>query len=214
MFLSKIYSDSLRRYSPTEGIYELHQKVWEFFGDQRSNRVRDFLYYLYNGELYIISKKKPNPPEDEYTTQTKVFDLNNLKSGIFLQYDLRLNAEVCKLKTRKKVSIMTDLANEMKVLDEPYNWNFIAHESSKNWLQKRGQSYGFKNMIQKHSVQSFQFCKFKKKDGKVVSFFSIDLRGVLQVVNKNLFVNTIYNGIGKSKGFGCGMMLIAPYKSY
>ena len=209
MYISKITGDSLKRFTPTKNIYELHKLVWSFFPN-RSNKKRDFLYYLFNNELYILSKKIPALcPVVLLQRQTKECEIA-LRNGVYLSYDLRFNAQVTY--NNRKMSIMTALAERLKEANKRYSWNDLAYYSSLNWLKKKGRTYGFENMKSNFQVRNFQFCKFRKKpDEKAVSFYTIDINGVLRVTNHNLLEHTFYTGIGRSKAFGCGLILMRLY---
>ncbi|MBL7000104.1 MAG: type I-E CRISPR-associated protein Cas6/Cse3/CasE [Gammaproteobacteria bacterium] len=41
-----------------------------------------------------------------------------------------------------------------------------------------------------------------------VGFSAVDFTGVLTVTDVDLFKVALFNGIGRSKAFGCGMLLI------
>lgn len=223
MYLTKITGDNLSRYGATERVYELHQLVWELFSNNSHNRERDFIYYLLrNGpsidlsnkvknELYIVSEFVPTDhPEEEFKMETKPYNLTKiLQDGMYMNFTIRLNAEVNH--ELRRMSIMTKLAHKMKERNEPYNWNYIALQSSTDWLEKNGPKRGFKRMV--HEVESFQLCKFQKPTKEKVSFYSMDLKGTLQITNSELFLKTLFKGLGKSKGYGCGLMLVAPYKN-
>ncbi|MBE0437199.1 MAG: type I-E CRISPR-associated protein Cas6/Cse3/CasE, partial [Methylomicrobium sp.] len=48
----------------------------------------------------------------------------------------------------------------------------------------------------------------KRKGNKQVSLSTLEFNGLLTVTDPNLFIKTLYTGIGPAKGFGCGLMLV------
>ncbi len=48
----------------------------------------------------------------------------------------------------------------------------------------------------------------KRNGGKQVSLSTLEFNGVLTVADPKLFLETLYEGIGPAKGFGCGLMLV------
>ena len=45
-----------------------------------------------------------------------------------------------------------------------------------------------------------------------LSFLQVQFDGVLEVVNPDLALKTVQNGIGTSKGHGCGLLSLSPYR--
>lgn len=207
MYKSRIIGEIFKRYSPTKNIYELHQQVWLLFTSELYNRTRKFLYFLFNDELFIVSEKIPlDHPTEKYDITTKAYEVD-LIPGSYVKYITRVNPEI--YKGNKRISVMTALANEMRAQNEPFNWNYIADESAKMWLNKVGPKYGFRSMY--HTVHSFQFCHFKKNNNQKVSFHTMDLHGILQITDTELFKKALFKGIGRSKGYGCGLILAQRY---
>jgi len=48
----------------------------------------------------------------------------------------------------------------------------------------------------------------KKRKGADIRFSSLDYEGVLKVTDLDLFNQTLRRGMGKSKAFGCGLMMV------
>jgi CRISPR system Cascade subunit CasE len=53
--------------------------------------------------------------------------------------------------------------------------------------------------------------KFMKKKGKhLISISTMDFDGILEVIDPEKMHQTLMEGIGPSKGFGCGLLLVKP----
>jgi len=44
--------------------------------------------------------------------------------------------------------------------------------------------------------------------GKKAGFSSIDFTGELQITDIEKFQHTLFNGLGRSKAFGCGLLMV------
>ncbi len=60
-------------------------------------------------------------------------------------------------------------------------------------------------------IVGYQTCRtYKKGSKKAISYSVIEYEGVLKVTDEEYFKWTLYNGIGRSKAFGCGLLMIRP----
>lgn len=80
-------------------------------------------------------------------------------------------------------------------------------DAAKQWLIKRGENYGFS--IEPHQLQAtgYRWNALPEKDRKA-GFSSVDYEGVLTVTDSGRLLEGIARGMGPSKAFGCGLMLI------
>ncbi len=49
---------------------------------------------------------------------------------------------------------------------------------------------------------------YDEKGNKEIRYNTMDFRGILTVTDSDQFANTLMQGLGKAKAFGCGLMLI------
>ena len=88
-----------------------------------------------------------------------------------------------------------------------------GREEIQQWfMQRASDSYGFKVnpvsiQIEQISVQTFE------KSGKTVTHASATIKGQLTVVDRNLFIKSFMQGIGRGKSFGFGLLQIVPLQS-
>ncbi len=73
------------------------------------------------------------------------------------------------------------------------------------WLHKRGESRGYSL----GSVQStgYQWNALPEK-GRSAGFSSLDYEGILTVTAPEVFIKMLGDGLGPSKAFGCGLMMV------
>jgi CRISPR system Cascade subunit CasE len=94
----------------------------------------------------------------------------------------------------------------------------VAHvtaDQQKKWLIDRSSKYGFtiadvstdikEPALEIRSSGSKQF----PHDGQRVSFNAVTFEGIIKVENADLLRDALKKGIGRAKGYGCGLMTIA-----
>lgn len=212
MFFSEITKpNGFFQKPPHEGTYVLHQYVWSLFGGAHASDKRDFLYSLYNGKLYIVSVREPvDKSPDETVIRSHDYG-PKFSEGQVLRFDVRLNAETKKGQDEQsfqnRVSIVT--AQRIDEGDDfDGNWNRIAYESADRWFNEYSVKHGFK--VRDFRVMNTHRYGFKNSKEETIKFLSLDLQGVLEVVGPSVFTFALHKGIGRSRGFGCGLILVAP----
>ena len=83
------------------------------------------------------------------------------------------------------------------------------------WFVNQGERLGFKlvaesNNLSKLQNSAYQWHRLSAKGGKgdKSGFSSIDFTGELQIADINKFKEALFSGIGRSKAFGCGLLLV------
>jgi len=84
-----------------------------------------------------------------------------------------------------------------------------------NWLLKKSDLHGFQLCRNRYDQLKLQNSGYrwhslskKVKGRKKSGFSSIDFTGELEVTDVEKFTNTLFTGIGRSKAFGCGLLLV------
>lgn len=81
------------------------------------------------------------------------------------------------------------------------------NNAAKDWLIKRGDKYGFTIEFNQLQATGYRWNALPEKS-RNAGFSSIDYEGVLTVTNAAYFLDKLVQGIGPSKAFGCGLMMI------
>jgi len=221
MFLSKI---SLQQSSQTarelakfssNGSYASHQLLWKLFTDEDQ---RNFLFReeMDQGGLplfFVLSKTQPAINQTLFNVQCKAFH-PQLAAGQRLAYKLRVNPTICikddsgkskrhdvlmhaKYQARKNGS---QGAQEMQsIMDQAA----LAWVSDDHRLQRWGMQLDALPEIERYTQH-----RNLKKSANQLQFSSVDYQGVLTVQDSDQFINQLNQGFGRSKAFGCGLMLI------
>ncbi|PUA30072.1 MAG: type I-E CRISPR-associated protein Cas6/Cse3/CasE [Cellvibrio sp. 79] len=77
--------------------------------------------------------------------------------------------------------------------------------ASIEWIKKRGETHGY--CLQSLEATGYRWNALPEKD-RNAGFSSMDYEGILQVTDPERFAQMLIMGIGPSKAFGCGLMLI------
>lgn len=83
------------------------------------------------------------------------------------------------------------------------------------WLAKRSESLGFRMVDGEHGpnvrVTERRTDRFRRGSERgTVTLATAAFEGVLQVTNPSALRDTLVHGIGAAKGYGCGLMTLAP----
>ncbi len=225
MYISKIELSSA---APTnevfwkifEDCYNVHKLIWPFFSDG-PERNRDFIYrhesVNHKPVFYCVSERRPHDPDGIWDILTKEYD-PKLRTGQRLSFVLRANP-VKKVRDKNgkqsRHDVVMDAKTKLKEGRTPKDqWPTSAEliqEATVEWLRSRGEMFGFeldKSMVRGDGYQQHRFRKGNK--GPEVRFSTVDFTGVLNVRDPERFKETLFNGLGPSKGFGCGLMLVKP----
>ena len=129
----------------------------------------------------------PSPP--------KTFKLSFEIGGI-LRFRLRANPTVKKQREEHRNGNRVPLVHE---------------EAQIEWLKRKGQQHGFQ-VLQVQVSGKDELSGWKKDDGQThkLQFYAVQFDGILQVTDPAKLVAAVETGIGSAKGFGFGLLSLAP----
>lgn len=199
------------------GQYAIHQWLWQLFPNQEK---RTFLFReeqtKKSRQYYLLSQVVPVTTHPLFFVETKPYS-PQLTSGIKLIFSLRANPVIFKNGKRSDVMTNARLLAKQQGLSS-VEMNILQNKAALNWLIKQGEKKGFsliKNAEQQLSCNILGFYQHqfnKRKNLNPITYTSVDFKGILTVTDPHLFLDTLHQGIGKSKGFGCGLFLIKRYQ--
>lgn len=139
---------------------------------------------------YLLPVGEPNPA-------VKPFDLQ-LSAGQSLSFRLRANP------TKRLSAGKGNIGKRVGIYDE---------EDQLAWLARKGEQHGFRVL----QAQVSRDGKIKDEDAihrdhKIhkLELLSVQFDGILQVTDPDKLVAAVQNGIGSGKGFGFGLLSLAP----
>lgn len=187
--------------------------------------------------FYIVSHRKPFDTTDVFRIETKEYS-PLLENGMRLQFDLRVNPTIQEKVARKNVDEWINNRRKLGFKEKPptklrryhdvlmqakmkakkdgvtdtIKLNEIIQTAAIEWINSAGVNSGFS--IEKDGgeyqlvVSAYQQQVIRKNSRQSIQFSSIEYNGILKITDAGKFKNALFNGIGRSKAFGCGLMLV------
>jgi CRISPR system Cascade subunit CasE len=196
-----------------------HQMIWNLF-DNLPDQTRDFLYRREDKSgkapfYYLLSARVPETRNTYLTIETKIFE-PRLQANDRLQFQLRANAVITRKagdnsKRRIRRDIIEAKVDEYKArypdpADRPPP-SVMHQEAVEEWMKRQGEEHGFD--VSELLVVNHSYHKVRKPgDDSLRQFTSIDVLGSLTVTDGERFMKQLVKGFGRSKAFGCGLMLV------
>lgn len=188
-----------------DSVYGLHKAVYSLFPDVRTAEEKKastpsgFLYVDQGGDyksrkILLLSDRQPL---DQIEGQYGEVQSKEISAG-FLQHD-RYRFKVVVNPTRRE--------NASRKLVPVKGREAIAQ-----WFDERAvASWGFKVLPEKLQIDSTDVLTFNDKTGRKVTLAQAQVQGVLQVTDREKFIQSFRQGIGRGRAFGCGLLQIVPF---
>jgi len=195
--------------------YQVHKLIWNLFADHPDRR-RDFIYRheLVNSwpTFYTISQRVPLDASGKWEVTTKDYH-PKLEDGQRLGFTLCANPIRSKRDEngrQHRHDVVMEAKLEQKRLGENIHLQDIVQEHGARWLAERAVSHGFSLTPAGIRVDGYrQHRLFRGKDKQPITFSTLEFNGILTTTDPAIFIEKcLFNGIGRAKGFGCGMMMV------
>ena len=206
--------------------YVWHKRLWEGCFPDKPNAGRNFLTRIDQLEgafrIWILAKRKPERPR---WCPSDGFALNEIAASFlthrYYAFDLRANPVKTlvqrgpngetllrpngKRKSGKRVPLVKP--------DDLRAW-FIQKGNVRCRDQETGLDVpgGFRIVEDKPLEISPMVEHYFRKKGQSGYHGGVQFRGTLEVTDQKKFIETYQSGIGSAKGFGFGLLLLAPIK--
>lgn len=188
------------------GEYVMHQWLWELFS---GGKERQFLYRREELQgafrFFVLSQARP--------AESAIFDVQcrpfapELNVGQLLRFTLRANPTICK--AGKRHDLLMEAKRQVKTQPDSRDIWTYQQQRALEWVSRQGEQNGFS--LREASVDAYRQQRIRReKSRQMIQFSSVDYTGVLVVNNPVLFLQRLAQGYGKSRAFGCGMMMIKP----
>jgi CRISPR system Cascade subunit CasE len=198
-------------------LYTIHQTLWYLFPAAPDTK-RDFIFREESCDgwpfFYMVSKRRPEPLANLIDVETKPYR-PQLSKGNRLSFCLRANPVVTK-KTDSGRRVRHDVVMDAKrSYPKPFATNSeisageLEYTAGINWLQARSEKHGFRFVPAEVRVFGYRQQRFAgHKRRAPIRFSSLDFIGLLTVEDIDRFSYTLFNGLGRAKAFGCGLVLV------
>lgn len=218
MYISRITLDpglvdfgELTRLAP-DNAYRAHQQLWRLF-QRNGEEQRHFLFRREISKAWpvfmVVSKEPPDDTDNRWQIETKPY-APQLSAGQPLQFQLRANPVVSRSQANGR-SKRHDVVMDAKLSypsDQRPPMAQIAQEAGERWLRGKAEQLGISLEGAPLLVEGYRQERLRKGNGQRIQFSTLDLEGQCTVTQPERFTQALYNGIGPSKAFGCGLMLV------
>lgn len=103
---------------------------------------------------------------------------------------------------------------QISTLADLLEWAIKARVDSslENWWKRQGERCGFKLVLDDSGLTKLQNSAYQwhalPEKGKRAGFSSVDFTGELKITDVEKFQVTLFDGLGRSKAFGCGLLMV------
>ncbi len=190
--------------------YTLHQAVYRAFPDKADGGPGRVIYRIDETQrsgavsLLVQSEKEPDWYRADYLGECLLEKAEckpvspTVVKGQRLYFRLRANPSVKKQAEGKK---------------NGYRMGLLREEDQLRWLHRKAEQSGF-TLVTCQAVPEGIICDERgQADGGKLRHYAVLFEGVLKVVNPDIFTITLRNGIGSAKGFGFGLLSVAPVRN-
>lgn len=203
------------------GAYTGHQLLWRLFaeapGAERPFLFRQEMEESANGKsgglprFYVLSSREPLSIEG-FDIQCKPF-APRLEAGDRLAFRLRANPTVDKAAPKGQRSHRADVLMDARKAFSPGERTSQAcveamDSAARDWLEKRGANLGFTLPVKPEIGAYRQLALPRKRPQSPIRYSSVDYEGLLDVTDPDRLLKSLAKGLGRSKAFGCGLMLL------
>ncbi len=218
MFMSRITLSPLASIRDLATIaqadaYADHRLIWSFFS--RQERERSFLFRRIERNartaFLVVSPEEPVAPSPAWIVEIKPY-VPEVVGGQKLAFSLRANP-VIRRRTddgrQRRDDVVMDAKRRFQEArpGEPVPMPGLIHRSGTAWLAARAQRLGFAIEAGMVRCDGYRQHRLSRREAPV-RFSTVDMEGLLTVTDPGRFIETLYTGIGPSKAFGCGLLLV------
>jgi CRISPR system Cascade subunit CasE len=203
------------------GAYAEHQWLWRFL-PAPPGTPRSFLFRRRDIDglprFYVVSKQEPVPPSEHWAVRCKPY-APELAAGQWLQFELRANPVVTTRNTDGHVArhdvVMQEKTRllhkrghqrwaEWTTHDRPLLADLVQRCGT-TWLMARGERLGVTFDVDALRADGYEQHRGK---GDSLRISTIDFSGRLCVQEPQALQSALFDGVGRAKAFGCGLLLV------
>jgi CRISPR system Cascade subunit CasE len=207
-----------------------HRFLWRFFpGPQGA--ARDFLFRRFDSAenanqpvFYCVAKRPAVTIHPAWEVESREY-APRLRGGDRLSFDLRINPTRAHKRDggSRRDDVVMHAKKEMAAAHGVARWRDVPESARptlyelvdkavRNWLGDRSQPgyaarHGFL-IPDDLRVDAYRRHQFQRQGAAPITLSTVDLTGVLEVTDADLFGDALLNGIGRGKAFGCGLLLV------
>lgn len=207
MFLSRIAFDRQNSWArqSLKNCHDMHRTIMQAFPDSEAQARSEYnvLYRLQvtndSAIAYVQSKSEPdwNKLLGKGVCVQGCKNIDNVCNTIKNDMQMCFNLLVCPTKKQKR----EDKNSTRVYLTSP--------EERFEWLQRKGNDYGFKIISCREQAETSTFGTHKQAEGGNMYLKGVCFTGELCVCDKEKFLIAYREGIGAEKAYGFGLLLLS-----
>jgi CRISPR system Cascade subunit CasE len=187
-----------------------HRLIWSLFCGA-ADQKRDFLWREEApGQFLALSPRPPANPDGLFEVDYQDF-APLLAVGDRLGFRLRANPVVARAAAGKgrgkRHDVVMDALHSLPVGERAAQRLAKVVEVGGAWIARQGEQAGF-SVIGTPSVDGYETVRLPREGVPPIRFGQLDIEGVLRVEDPARFMARLAEGFGRSRAFGCGLMLI------
>lgn len=201
--------------------YAAHQLLWRLFPEYQGPRPFLFRQEMEESEeggaprglplFYVLSDREPASSPGLLEAQCKPF-FPVLEVGERLAFRLRANPTVAKSvsgKRGRRADVLMAAKYPFEAGGERKSQACVEamDTDAREWLTERAESWGF-HLPAEPEVGAYRQHALPKDKGRPIRFSSVDYEGLIEVTDPGRLIETLAQGLGRAKAFGCGLMLL------
>ena len=202
--------------------YSSHQLLWRLFPNESQ---RPFLFRQEMEDEQLAANEGPRGlalfylvSTDEPVCVPSLLEVNSkpyspkLIAGEQLFFRLRANPTIARKQPGEKRSRRHDVLMDAKWQwrqggeSSPESLRMVMDDCAIQWLADRSKGLGFE-LVSAPQVSGYRQHLWSRRH-RQIKFSSIDYEGVLTVTDPELFSHTLFAGMGRSRAFGCGLLMV------
>lgn len=204
--------------------YVWHRRIWEDCFERVPDAKRDFLTRIDHLEktfrVWVLAKRKPAQPPWCLSKNFSVKEVSpSFLSHRHYAFDLRANPTICVDQQDASGNIVLRRNGKRT---KGKRIPIVKPDALRAWLLRKAQVRRYDEKAKAEIPGGFRIVKERTLEIRpmVESHFrrkkdsayhgGVQFRGVLEVTDRERFIETYQSGIGSAKGFGFGLLLLAP----
>jgi len=209
---SAIATTGLRRMVSSGDAYLDHALIWALFPGE--GLPRGFVFRRMRMEsdrrnYLIVSSRPPVSPASGYRCESKPYQPAPAP-GTWLRFELRANPTISRKdkdgKSRRH-DVLADARCTALSANEVGQHTRPSIEVANQWLLDRADRLGLQ-VDAKHLQADNYIQHWLRHRGRTIQFSSVDYSGIVRVEDTDRLAAALTYGVGHSKGFGCGLLLV------
>ena len=193
--------------------YADHRLLWSSFPEENPKRQFLFRRMEHRGRpsFLVVAPLPPAAPSSAWIVESKPYE-PGLRAGDRLAFSLRANP-VVRRRTESGRQVRHDVVMDAKRRfreqhpDSAPPMVELIDAAGSEWLEVRADGLGF--ALEPGHLRSDGYRQHRiVRRGRSIAFSSVDFDGILRVTDAGRFAGALFRGVGPSKAFGCGLLLV------